>query len=94
MEAVARAASANAEFRSVMIDNDVVTRPASEVSETVHSYLRHLRGEGLVCVPEPTTIRNGVETLGYLDGASGGDGWYHQHTAGTRLRRSVVAHNP
>jgi hypothetical protein len=34
MEAAERAAGANAEFRPVVIDNDVVTRPASEVSET------------------------------------------------------------
>jgi Phosphotransferase enzyme family len=80
MDAAARAASANAEFRPVMIDNDVVTRPASDVSETVHSYLGYLRGKGLVCLPEPITIHDGLETLGYLDGASGGDGWYHQHT--------------
>ena len=80
MEAAERAAGANAEVRPVTIDNDIVTRPASEVSETVHSYLSHVRGKGLRCVPEPITIRDGVETLRYVDGASGGDGWYHQHT--------------
>jgi len=80
MEAAERAAGANAEFRPVVIDNDVVTRPASEVSETVHSYLAHLRGKGLGCVPEPITIRDGVETLHSREGDSGGDGWYHQHT--------------
>ena len=94
IEAAERAAGANAEFRPVMIDDDVVTRPASEVSETVHSYLAHLRGKGLGCVPEPITIRDGVETLHYLDGASGGDGWYHQHTeqglvSAARLLRTI-----
>ena len=34
MEAAERAAGANAEFRPVMIDNDIVTRPAADVSET------------------------------------------------------------
>ena len=80
METAARAARANAKFRPVMIDTDVVTRPASEVSETAHSYLAHLRVKGLGCVPQPIAIRDGVETLHYLDGATVGDGWYHQHT--------------
>lgn len=94
MEVAGRAADANARFRPVMIDGDVVTRPASEVSETVHSYLTHLRAKGLDCVPEPLAIRDGVETLRYLDGASGGEGWYHQHTeqglvSAARLLRTI-----
>jgi aminoglycoside phosphotransferase (APT) family kinase protein len=32
------------------------------------------------CVPEPVGVTDGVETLRYLPGDSGGDGWYHQHT--------------
>jgi aminoglycoside phosphotransferase (APT) family kinase protein len=94
MEAVARAAGANARFRPVTIDGDVVTRPASAGTGTVHDYLRHLRGKGVAGVPEPLTIRDGVETLRYLDGASGGDGWYHQHTeqglvSAARLLRAI-----
>ena len=80
MAAVARAVEANTAARPVVIDGGVVTRPASEASGTVHSFLRHLRGQGLRCVPEPIAIRDGVETLHHLDGASGGEGWYHQHT--------------
>ena len=26
------------------------------------------------------SVRDGVETLRYIEGASGGEGWYHQHT--------------
>ena len=94
MDAVGRAAIANSEFRPVTVEGDVVTRPASPVTETVHGYLRHLRGKGLRCVPEPLTIAGGVETLRYLDGASGGEGWYHQHTdqgltSAARLLRTI-----
>ena len=94
MEAVSRAAAVNAAFRPVTIDDDVVTRPASEASQTVHSYLRHLRGQGLRRVPEPLAIRNGRETLRLLPGASGGEGWYHQHTeqglrSAARLLRTI-----
>lgn len=80
MEAIARAALANTKSRPVVINGDVVTRPAYEATGTAHSYLRHLRGKGLHCVPKPIAIGDGVETLHYLDGASGGEGWYHQHT--------------
>jgi hypothetical protein len=94
MEAVGRAADANAKFRPVTVDGDVVTRLASEASGTIHSYLAHLRGKGLRCIPEPIAICDGVETLRYLDGASGGEGWYHQHTeeglvSAARLLRSI-----
>ena len=94
MEAVGRAAAANSEFRPVTIGDGVVTRPASPVTDTVHSYLHHLRGKGLRCVPEPLSIAGGVETLRYLDGASGGEGWYHQHaeqglTSAARLLRTI-----
>ena len=94
MEAVGRAADTNAQFRPVTIEGGVVTRPASAMSPTVHGYLRHLRSKGLRCVPEPLGIGGGVETLRHLDGAAGGDGWYHQHTeqgvvSAARLLRSV-----
>jgi Ser/Thr protein kinase RdoA (MazF antagonist) len=46
----------------------------------VHRFLRHLRDQGVDCVPEPLDDRDGVDTLRYIDGASGGEGWYHQHT--------------
>jgi len=31
-------------------------------------------------VPEPLDDRDGVETLRFVEGAGGGEGWYHQHT--------------
>lgn len=45
----------------------------------MHAFLAHLRTQGLHAVPEPLGIEDGVETLGYLEGHSGGDGWFHQH---------------
>jgi hypothetical protein len=94
MEALGRAAGANAEYRAVTVNGDIVTRPASEASETVHSYLRHLRSKGVRCVPKPVAIGRGVETLRYLAGVSGGDAWFHQHTeqglaSAARLLRTV-----
>ena len=75
-----RAAEVNADARSVSIDEDVVSRPASQATSTVHSLLRHIRSQGLDCVPEPLDIDGDVERLGFIAGADGGDGWYHQHT--------------
>lgn len=94
MDAVGRAAEVNAELRPVTIHGGVVTRPASAASRTVHSLLRHLRDKGLECVPEPVTLGAEVETLAEIEGASGGDGWYHQHTdeglaSAARLLRTV-----
>ena len=89
-----RAAEVNALYRSVRIDDGVVTRPAGPHSSTVHAHLRHLRSAGLTCVPEPIAIRDGVETLRLIEGQSGGEGWYHQHTddglaSAARLLRTV-----
>ena len=94
MDAVDRAAAANAEFRPVSIDEDVVTRPASPMSPTIHSFLRHLRDRGLRCVPEPLALSGDVETLRFIEGDSGGDGWWHQHddqglTSAARLLRLI-----
>lgn len=94
MEAAGRAAMANTESRPVVIDGDVVTRPAAEGRGTVHNYLRHLRSKGLRCVPQPIGLNDGLETLHYLGGASGGEGWYHQHTeqglvSAARLLRTI-----
>jgi Phosphotransferase enzyme family len=76
---VDRAAQANARFHPVNIDADTVTRPADSTTETVHNFLRHLRSKGSVCVPEPLGIEDGIEKLRYIEGDSGGQGWYHQH---------------
>jgi aminoglycoside phosphotransferase (APT) family kinase protein len=80
MEAASRAAVANTASRPVLIAGGVVTRPASAVTGTVHSYLRHLRAKGLRSVPQPIAVGDGLETLHHLDGASGGEGWHHQHS--------------
>lgn len=94
LAAARRAEEVNAEIRPVTIDGQVVTRPASAISATVHDYLRHLRGKGLDCVPQPLDLRDGVETLALIDGEAGGDGWYHQHTdkglaSAARLLRAI-----
>ncbi|CAA9221116.1 MAG: hypothetical protein AVDCRST_MAG50-585 [uncultured Acidimicrobiales bacterium] len=94
LEAVGRAEKANRAARPVSIDRDVVSRPSTSASGTVHSFLRHLRDQGLDCVPEPLGDRDGTETLRFIDGAGGGEGWYHQHTdqglaSAARLLRTI-----
>jgi hypothetical protein len=81
-------------LRPVEIDGDVVRRPAQAWTPTVHAFLRHLRSAGLDCVPEPLDISGGTETLSYLPGASGRDGWFAQHSteglrSAARLLRRV-----
>lgn len=78
--AVDRAAEANELHRPVTIEDGVVTRPAGDHTATVFSYLRHLRAQGLDCVPEPLGFEDGVERLTFIAGEDGGQGWYHQHT--------------
>jgi Phosphotransferase enzyme family len=78
--AVDRAAAANARFRPVEIDGEVVTRPATAATPTVHHLLRHLCARGIEGIPEPLGIDRGRESLRFLEGESGGAGWYHQHT--------------
>ena len=75
----ARAAEVNEQFRPVELNGDIVTRRAGPQTRTVHSFLRHLRGQGLDCVPEPISLDGDAETLRYIAGDSGGDGWQHQH---------------
>jgi hypothetical protein len=94
LDAVDRAAATNASFRPVEIDGGVVTRPATGGTPTVHHLLRHLRAHGVTGIPEPLGIHAGRETLRFLEGESGGDGWYHQHTddglaSAARLLRRV-----
>jgi aminoglycoside phosphotransferase (APT) family kinase protein len=80
LDAVDRAAEANARFRPVEIVGDVVTRPATTSTPTVHLVLAHLRRSGVTGIPEPLGIHDGRESLRFIDGESGGDGWFHQHT--------------
>lgn len=89
-----RAADVNEQYRTVEVGPDVVRRPAGPGTATVHGLLRHLRAKGLTCVPEPLGIEGDVETLGFLEGEDGGQGWYHQHddrglTSAARLLRTI-----
>ncbi len=72
-ELAAQGAAAQA-LRPIHIGDGVVRRPAAAWTPTVHAFLAHLRRQGLRSVPEPLGIEDGVETLGYLEGESGGDG--------------------
>jgi hypothetical protein len=94
LNAMQRAEEANSRHRSVEVGPDVVRRPASAATETVHSLLRHLRAKGFDRVPEPLGVIGGIEELRFMPGESGGDGWYHQHTdqgleSAARLLRAV-----
>jgi aminoglycoside phosphotransferase (APT) family kinase protein len=78
--ALVRAADTNAEFRPVTIADGIVTRPAAAQTATVHSFLRHLRTQGLDdVVPEPLSNDGTTETLRLIEGDAGGDAWQHQH---------------
>lgn len=93
-DAADRAAVANARHRPVVVGPESVSRPAGPGTETVHSFLRHLRAQGLECVPEPLGIDDGIERLRFIPGADGGDGWFHQHTdqgleSAARLLREI-----
>mgnify|MGYP005994938473 FL=1 len=79
LEARDRAAEVNEQFRQIELTAETVTRPAGEHTPTVHSFLRHLRAKGLDCVPEPVSLNGETETLRFIEGESGGDGWKHQH---------------
>jgi len=74
-----RAAQVNEYFRPVEVTDEIVTRRAGPHTKTVHSFLRYLRDQGLECVPEPLSLCGETETLRYIDGDCGGDGWQHQH---------------
>jgi Ser/Thr protein kinase RdoA (MazF antagonist) len=82
------------DLRPIEIDGDVVRRPAHPWTPTVHAFLGHLRAQGLDCVPEPRSIDGDVETVSYLPGASGRDGWFAQHSSAglrsaARLLRTI-----
>ena len=82
------------ELRPIHIEGGLVRRPAQAWTPTVHAFLSHLRDQGLVCVPEPVAINGEIETLGFIEGESGGDGWYHQHSeaglrSAARLLRTI-----
>ena len=81
-------------LRPVTIVDGVVTRPAAAWSPTVHALLRHLRAQGLTCVPEPIGVEGDVERLVVIEGDSGRDGWFRQHSeaglrSAARLLRTI-----
>ncbi|MCF6379072.1 aminoglycoside phosphotransferase family protein [Nocardioides KLBMP 9356] len=78
-EVLNRAAEVNEQFRPIELSAETVTRPAGTHTPTVHAFLRHLRDQGLDCVPEPLSLGGRTETLRFIEGESGGDGWRHQH---------------
>lgn len=78
-DVLSRAAAVNEQHRPIHLSAETVTRPAGAHTPTVHSFLRHLRAKGLDCVPEPVSLDGETETLRFIEGDSGGDGWRHQH---------------
>ncbi|MCM0622798.1 phosphotransferase [Nocardioides bruguierae] len=74
-----RAAELNEQLRPIEISAETVTRPAGAHTATVHAFLRHLRDQGLDCVPEPFSLDGETETLRFIAGDSGGEAWAHQH---------------
>jgi hypothetical protein len=91
---IGRAVEANARFHPVHIDSEIVSRPAGPATQAIHSFLRHIRSKGLTAVPEPVGIQDGFEKLRFIEGASGGEGWFHQHTdeglaSAARLLRAI-----
>ncbi|QGN32541.1 aminoglycoside phosphotransferase family protein [Microlunatus sp. Gsoil 973] len=80
LEAAGRDEATNRRIRPVAIDGDRVSRPSTPASATIQTFLRFLRSQDMDCVPQPLGLDLGSETLQYIPGASGGDGWYHQHT--------------
>lgn len=78
----------------VVIEGDVVTRPAGSWTPTVHALLRHLMATGLSGVPEPIGIDNGLERLRLVPGSAGSQCWSRQATdhglrSAARLLRAV-----
>jgi aminoglycoside phosphotransferase (APT) family kinase protein len=80
LDAAERAAKANREARPVSLEGETVVRPAATNAATIHDFLHHLRGEGILGVPELLHLGEGTETLRLIVGDSGGDCWKHQHT--------------
>ena len=78
-KALNRSAEVNAQLRPIELTSETVARPAGPHTPTVHSFLRHLHEKGLDCVPEPVSLDDETETLRFIEGESGGDGWKNQH---------------
>lgn len=94
LDGVDGAEQVNRDARPVTIDGDTVTRPAPANAATIHDLLQHLRDQGIVGVPELLRLEGGTETVRFIEGDSGGDAWYHQHTddglaSAARLLRRV-----
>ncbi|GAB2492650.1 aminoglycoside phosphotransferase family protein [Luteococcus sediminum] len=68
----------------VSVMGDVVRRPASPWTGTIHSLLQHLCLKGLP-VPEPLELTPTHEVLRFVPGEAGERAWFHQSTvAGVR----------
>jgi Phosphotransferase enzyme family len=67
--------AASDEERPIVRDGDRVERPAYPWAPTVHSLLRFLRANGFEAAPEPLDLADGRETLRWIPGTSGADGW-------------------
>lgn len=81
--------------RRIVIEGDLVRRPAYPWTPTVHALLRHLRVAGLE-VPEPVSLEpaDGVEVMRRVEGVAGPDAWPLQATerglrSAARLLRAV-----
>jgi hypothetical protein len=80
------------ELRSIQIVGDVVRRPRSPWTATIHSLLRYLFDGGLP-VPEPLAIEDQYEFVRLVPGDAGDAAWPHQTSlsavasAGRLLRR-------
>src|SRR4051812_36781566 len=61
--------------REVIVEGNTVSRPAYPWTPTIHALLRYLRAKGFNRAPAPLGIREGRETLSYIPGTSGADGW-------------------
>jgi hypothetical protein len=61
--------------RTIRRADDRVERPAYPWAPTVHSLLRFLRANGFTPAPEPVDFAVGRETLRWIPGASGAEGW-------------------
>lgn len=78
----------------VQIRGGVVRRPTTPASQTIHSFLRHLRSERETGAPAPIDADGAHERLHHIDGRSGRAGWFAQRTvtalqSGARLLRRL-----
>ena len=91
---LAAAQEANRLARPVTLEGDRVLRPRRAGTATVHSFLRHLRANGVTSVPEPVGVERTTEVLRYIEGDTARLAWEHQKTldgvrSAARLLRTI-----